>query len=68
MHIRKFDDKIINVLNAEIPTESFYVSQKQQQQENSPAQKCKQLKKEVTWTFKKVLDTLNDLWKIEALF
>jgi len=53
LNIRKFDDKIINVLNAEIPTESFYASQKQQQQENSPAQKCKQLKKEVFDIFKK---------------
>ena len=50
LNIRKFDDKIINVLNAEIPTESFYTSQKQQQQpqpENIPAFKCKQLKNEV---------------------
>ena len=41
--IRKFDDTIINILNAEIPTESFYKKNSQ----INPKSKCIQFKKEM---------------------
>ncbi len=41
LSIRKFDDKIINILNTEIPTESFYLK------EANPSKKCEQFKQEV---------------------
>ncbi|CAF0944865.1 unnamed protein product [Brachionus calyciflorus] len=42
MRLRKFDDKIINILNAEIPTESF-ISKGQV----NPVNKCNQFKQEL---------------------
>ena len=41
LKIRKFDDKIINILNTEIPTESFY------SKTENPKIICNQLKHEV---------------------
>ena len=41
MQIRKFDDKIINILNDEIPTESFY------SKSVNPTIICNELKNEV---------------------
>ena len=43
LKIRKFDDTIINILNAEIPTESFYKKSDAQ----LPVKKCQQFKQEV---------------------
>ena len=42
--IRSFDDKIISILNTEIPTESFIGKS------NEPSHKCKQLKQEVCFS------------------
>lgn len=42
LRLRKFDDKIINILNAEIPTESFIAKSR-----INPSDKCDQFKKEV---------------------
>ena len=47
LKIRKFDDKIINILNTEIPTESFYSKTK------NPTVICNQLKNEVVIHFLK---------------
>jgi hypothetical protein len=41
LNIRKFDDKIINILNTIIPTESFVTK------DENPSKKCKQFKDEV---------------------
>jgi hypothetical protein len=41
LKIRKFDDKIINILNTELPTESFYSKSK------NPSKICAQLSHEV---------------------
>jgi hypothetical protein len=41
MKIRKFDDKIINILNENIPTESFY------SKNSNPLIACNQIKSEV---------------------
>ena len=41
LQIRKFDDKIINILNDEIPTESFY------SKNVNPTMICNELKNEV---------------------
>ena len=46
LKIRKFDDTIINILNSEIPTESFYKNSDAQ----LPVKKCTQFKKEVRWS------------------
>lgn len=43
LKIRKFDDTIINILNVEIPTESFYKKSDAQ----LPAKKCQQFRQEV---------------------
>ena len=40
LKIRKVDDKIINILNTEIPTESFYLKK-------DPVMICHQLQDEV---------------------
>lgn len=42
INIRKFDDKIINILNDAIPTESFY------SKKGNPTAICQQLKGEVS--------------------
>ena len=41
LKIRKFDDKIINILNTELPTESFYSTN------INPPKICAQLRHEV---------------------
>lgn len=41
--IRKFDDKIINILNSELPTQSFT----KDNDKKKPGLKCTQFKEEV---------------------
>lgn len=49
LRLRKFDDKIINILNSEIPTESFL------SKGINASNKCTQLKQEVSnWNYLKI--------------